>query len=115
MKHLALVFTIAISVVTLGTDRPRAAACEPAGTVRFVCDQSGPEDLVLVPGGRWVISSGLRAHGAVRLDSVPHRTSTVLFPSSNASDEPDKKTYNSCPGPIEAGQKSAFKAHGLYL
>ena len=78
MKHLALVFTIAISVVTLGTDRLRAAACEPAGTVRFVCDQSGPEDLVLVPGGRWVISSGMGANGAVRLVSIRDRTSTEI-------------------------------------
>jgi hypothetical protein len=115
MKHLALVFTIAISVVTLGTDRPRAAACEPAGTVRFVCDQSGPEDLVLVPGGRWVISSGMGANGAVRLVSIRDRTSTVLFPSSNAKERPDKKTYNSCPGPIDPAEKDAFKAHGLYL
>ena len=33
--------------------RPRAAGCDPAGNVHFICDQLAPEDLVLVPGGEW--------------------------------------------------------------
>jgi len=115
MKHLALVFTIALSLVTLGTSRPRAAGCEAAGSVRFVCDQSGPEDLVPVPGGRWVVASGMGANGAIRLVSVRDRTSTVLFPGSQVKEQLDKKTYPSCPGPIDPAEKDAFKAHGLYL
>jgi hypothetical protein len=115
MKRLALVFTITISLVTLGTDRPRAAGCDPAGPVRFVCDQSGPEDLVAVPGGRWVVASGMGANGAIRLVSVRDRTSTVLFPSPQAKERPDKRTYSACPGPIDPAEKDAFKAHGLYL
>jgi hypothetical protein len=38
-------------------------ACEPAGGLRFVCGPKNAEDLVLVPGTDWIISSGL-ADGA---------------------------------------------------
>ena len=115
MKRLALVFTIVVSIVTLCIDRPRAAGCDPAGPVRFVCDQSGPEDLVAVPGGRWVVASGLGANGAIRLVSIRDRTSTVLFPGPQAKERLDRKTYSTCPGPIDPAERDAFKAHGLYL
>src|SRR6187399_1651798 len=33
--------------------------CEPAGGLQFVCGPRNAEDLVLVPGTRWIISSGM--------------------------------------------------------
>ena len=41
----------AACVLLVGAVRPRAAGCDPAGQVQFICDQLAPEDLVLVPGG----------------------------------------------------------------
>jgi hypothetical protein len=80
-----------------------------------VCDQLGPEDLVLVPGAKWVLSSGYAANGALRLIHVSDRTTTVLFPSATVPEHLDKKTYPDCPGPIDPGEKEKFRAHGLYL
>jgi hypothetical protein len=37
--------------------------CEPNGAVSYVCGLQNPEDLVLVPGTQWVVSSGM-AEGA---------------------------------------------------
>jgi hypothetical protein len=37
--------------------------CEPSGDVGFVCGVTNPEDLVLVPGTPWIVSSGM-AEGA---------------------------------------------------
>src|SRR5205814_9349366 len=85
------------------------------GNVRFICDQLGPEDLLLVPGGEWVLSSGYPANGAIHLISVRDRTTTVLFPTDSPAVRPDTKTYNSCPGPIDLSQRDKFSAHGLYL
>lgn len=51
MRMLASIGVLAVVAVLLAdTARPRAAACEPAGNVRFICDQVVPEDLFLVPG-----------------------------------------------------------------
>ena len=38
-------------------------SCAPTGDVRYVCGPKNPEDLVLVPGTQWIVSSGM-ADGA---------------------------------------------------
>jgi len=114
MKPLALV-GLAVFLLLMGTVGPRAAGCDPVGNIRFVCDQSGPEDLVVVPGSDWVLSSGMTTSGAIHLVNAKDRTSTILFPSASAKERLDKKTYNSCPGPIDPAEKDKFRAHGLYL
>jgi hypothetical protein len=94
----------------------RAAGCDPVGNVRFICGQAGPEDLFPVPGGEWVLSSGMAPSGsAIRAINVRDRTTTVLFPSTGATIRPDTKAYKSCPGPIDTSQQDKFRAHGLYL
>jgi hypothetical protein len=114
MKPLALV-GLAGFLLLMGTIGPRAAGCDPVGNIRFVCDQSGPEDLVVVPGSDWVLSSGMTTSGAIHLVNAKDRTSTILFPSASAKERLDKKTYNTCPGPIDPAEKDKFRAHGLYL
>src|SRR6266404_1523243 len=98
-----------------GTVGPRAAGCDPIGNVRFVCDQVGPEDLVPVPGSEWVLSSGMAANGAIRVINLRDRTTTALFPTATPKERLDRKTYDSCPGPIDPAEKEKFRAHGLYL
>lgn len=92
-----------------------AGPCDPAGNVRFVCDQSSPEDLAIVPGGRWVIASGMGQKAGIRLINVRDSTSSLLFPAPSAKSRQDSKTYKACPGPLDAAGQAAFKAHGLYL
>src|ERR1700740_2963137 len=99
----------------MGSAGLRAAGCVPGGNVGFVCNQAGPEDLFLVPGGEWVLSSGMVANGAIRLISVRDKTTTVLFPTDSSKARPDTKTYNSCPGPVDPAEKEKFRAHGIYL
>ena len=110
---LSAVVTCAALFVTPAT--PRATGCDAEGNVRFICDQAGPEDLFLVPGGEWVLSSGMVPNGALRVISVRDKATTVLFPTASPKVRPDTKTYNSCPGPIDPAEKDKFRAHGLYL
>jgi sugar lactone lactonase YvrE len=105
----------AACVLLVGAVGPRAAGCDPAGNVQFICDQLAPEDLSLVPGGEWVISSGMAANGAIRAISLRDRTTTVLFPTVSSKVRRDTKTYPSCPGPIDPAERDKFRAHGLYL
>ena len=101
-------------VLLLGTIGPRAAGCDPIGNVRFVCDQVGPEDLAPVPGTGWVLSSGMAANGAIRLINVHDRTTTALFPTATPKERLDKKTYDSCPGPIDQAQPTRSSATKLF-
>ena len=90
-----------------------AAACDPVGTVQFICGVIGPEDLVVVPGSDWVIASGDAAGGAIKAINVRDRTATALFPAATPRLRLDARTYDSCPGPIDAEEKDRFRAHGL--
>ncbi|PYS11671.1 MAG: hypothetical protein DMG17_22115 [Acidobacteria bacterium] len=105
---------IVVWLFLLGNLEARAAGCDPIGNVRFICDQIGPEDLVVVSGSEWVLSSGMAANGAIRLINLRDNTTTVLFPSAASKERPNKKIYDSCPGPI-GSEGDKFRAHGLYL
>ena len=53
----------------------------------------------------------------MRLIRVSDRTTTILFPSPTSKERPDRKTYDSCPGPIGAAEQASlkFKTHGLSI
>src|SRR5207249_8720723 len=104
----------AASALLAGTAAPTAQDCSPVGNVQFVCGQDAPEDLVVVPGAEWVVASGNRAPGTIRLISVRDRITTVLFPTESPRLRPDTKTYDACPGPIDFSTKEA-RFHGLAL
>ena len=105
---------IVITSLLGGNVAAGAAGCEAVGSVRFICNQLGPEDLAVVPGSEWVLSSGMAANGAIRLINLRDKSTTVLFPSATSLERPNKTTYNSCPGPI-GSEGDKFRAHGLYL
>lgn len=93
-----------------------AADCEPVGGTQFVCGQSGPEDLVAVPGGTWVLASGYpEGSGGIRLINTRDLTTTVLAPTTSPRERHDRDAYPGCPGPIVSVEQENFSTHGLYL
>ena len=51
MRLLPLLgLVVAYHALPQGTAGQSAAACDPVGTVQFICGVIGPEDLVVVPG-----------------------------------------------------------------
>jgi hypothetical protein len=91
---------------------PQQPPCNPADA-RWVCGQRTPEDLVALPGGRWVLSSAYMGTGGINLIKVGDRTSTTVFPSAAVKIELDKKRYPDCAGPPTAAD--TFTTHGLYV
>lgn len=87
--------------------------CSPEGTVHFICVESAPEDLVSVPGTDWVIASAISGDGGLRLISKHDHAVTLLYPSAGVQETLDKKTYDTCPGPLEPDDKAKFITHGL--
>jgi sugar lactone lactonase YvrE len=97
-------------VPTVGT--MQSGGCVPDGNVKFICGVVSPEDLVAVPRSNWVIASGF-AGGAVHLINTRDYSTTQVYPASSPRERFDKKTYASCPGPIDPAEKAKFSAHGL--
>jgi hypothetical protein len=115
MRVLAWLALFVALASAQGAPAPTRAACDPLGNVHFICGVNGPEDLVVVPGSKWVIASGDAAGGAITLINVRDRTTTALFPTATPKQRLDAKVYDSCPGPIDPEEKEKFRAHGLYL
>ena len=115
MRVLTLAGVSVALALTMGIAGPKAAGCDPVGKIQFICGQIGPEDLAVVPGGEWVIASSDAANGAIRLIRISDKTTTILFPTAAPMERLDKKTYDTCPGPIDPAEKERFRAHGLYL
>jgi len=115
MRSVALV-VLCLALLPAGITRTRAAGCDPAGNIQFVCDQAGPEDLALVPGGQWVIATAYaRDKGGIRLINVKDKTTTIVFPTTTPKEKLDAKTYDSCPGPVDPAEKEKFQTHGIFL
>jgi hypothetical protein len=80
-------------------------SCEPTGEVGFVCGVTNPEDLVLVPGTSWIVSSGMAdGAGFYLVDSRAGTAALLPFTS-----QPDA-TFASCPTPPTP---QALNTHGL--
>ncbi len=115
MRLFALLGLLIAFTPPQGGGAPRPARCAPAGSVQFICGFVGPEDLVAVPKSNWVIASGDAAPGAITLVNVRDQQVTPLYPSPNVKQEFDRRTYDSCPGPLDPEEKDKFRAHGLAL
>jgi len=120
MKALTRISLIAVVALPLGIAAqapqrgPAAQPCAP-GNSQFVCGQTAPEDLVLVPGGDWVVASMYGGAGGIQIISTKDKTSTLAYPTATAKEELDKKTYDTCPGPPNAAEKMSFRTHGLAI
>jgi hypothetical protein len=117
MARLLVGVLVVFAAVALSAQAPAPApaACTAIGDVQFICGQNGPEDLVVVPGGQWVVASSYGGAGGVMLIRVSDHMSSVAYPGAAPKERLDAKTYKTCPGPPDAAFKAKFLTHGLYL
>ncbi|MGE0593912.1 MAG: hypothetical protein AB7G23_16175 [Vicinamibacterales bacterium] len=85
-----------------------ASDCAPAGNLSFVCGPQSPEDIVEVPGTRWLVASGMVAGSGLHLVDTAAKTATALPLTSGPADA----RYAACPGPLDLSQAVL---HGLAL
>jgi hypothetical protein len=117
MKLLPIA-VVAIALATLSVDRAIAAdqPCSSVGNLQFICGVMNAEDLVQVPGTKWIIGSGFAGGGAPvgKLHLIDSQTKTwkALFPVGTPEMKLDKATYRECPG---APDLTKFSAHGLNI
>ena len=86
--------------------------CSASSEYGFVCGPRNPEDLVLVPGTKWIISSSMAAGASIYLVDSQQKAWTKLYPGDAPRARQDMKTYGACPGAPDPGN---FVSHGLSL
>jgi len=113
--HLAESILLSVAVVALlacPIAKATATECPRSGQIGFVCGPKNPEDLVLVPGTRWIIASGMAADGALYLVDSERKTWSELYPAGAPRARQDVETYAACPGPPDPAR---LVSHGLNL
>ena len=118
MKAVSFAAVAVLLSASLGAQAQAPAApanCDPVGSIRFVCGQDGPEDLVEVPNTRWLVASAYGQQGGVFLIDTQARSSRKIFPDATAKDRPNTKTYAECPGAPQGEMRARFRTHGLFL
>jgi hypothetical protein len=86
--------------------------CEPAGDYGFLCGIPNAEDLVHLPGTRWIIASSLAPTGGLFLIDAQAKSFTALYPGAAPRAVQDMQTFGACPG---SPDPNAFVTHGLAL
>lgn len=85
--------------------------CDPAGDYSFVCGLKSAEDLVLVPGTKWIIASGFAETGFYLIDSE-QKTFGALGTSDGSGVSKDKELFGACPGSFDTNE---MVTHGLNI
>ncbi len=86
--------------------------CQQSAEYGFVCGPQNAEDLVLVPGTKWIIASGLTPTVAIYLIDSQKKIWSELYPSDAPLARQDMATYGACPGSPDPNN---FVTHGLNL
>jgi len=111
-----IIVSVLLMAMVIGASSSIAAAqsavCPPSGGLSFICGVQAAEDLVLVPGTRWLIGSGMTAGSGLHLIDTQAKTARGLFSSSVSTIRADKTRFAGCPGPPDPKQ---VVLHGLSL
>ncbi len=104
---IALRTLMALAVLCIAGAASAADDCAAGGGLEFVCGPKNAEDLVLVPGTKWIISSGMQAGAAFYLiDSRDGKWSAVQPQAKHDA------AFGSCTTPPDLAKSNT---HGLNL
>lgn len=89
--------------------------CTPVDGIQFICGLASPEDIAVLPGAEWAITSGNREGGRLHVIDLRRKSATTAFPVPGQREQLDAENYPTCPGPLMLEKPDLFRAHGLYL
>ena len=114
MKHasLALLLACASLVASPSLVAQGGPDCSPTAGLSFICGLQNPEDVVSVPGTRWLLTSGMAPGAGLTIVDVTTRSARKLFAPGTAATRADRARFANCPGPLDAKQAVL---HGLAL
>lgn len=109
---LAIVSASFLSSHSMRAQAPAPAACAPAAGLTFICGLQNPEDVVLVPGTRWLVTSGMAPGAGLSLVDTQAKAVRTLYGPNTASVRADRARFADCPSPLDPKQAVL---HGLAL
>jgi hypothetical protein len=111
-QTLFVVLLLGLGGVVSGLLSAQSGTCGPSGGLNFICGLQAPEDLVLIPGTRWLIASGMAAGSGLHLIDTQAKTARNFFGQGLATVRADKSKFSGCPAAPDPKQ---VVLHGLSL
>ena len=98
MKQALLVFAcLALAATTIDAQSPD---CAPSNGLSFICNLQKPEDLVSIPGTRWLIASGMDPGAGLHLIDTRAKRAQTLYASGTPA-RPERGRFANCPEPLD--------------
>ena len=110
MKQAFLAFAC-VALAAMPSLNAQSPTCTPSNGLNFICGLQKPEDLVLIPGTRWLIASGMDPGAGLHLIDTRAKRAQPLYASDTPA-RPDRNRFASCPDPLDPRQAVL---HGLSL
>ncbi len=112
MKHAVLAFAfVCLALAAMPVIDAQSTGCAPSNGLSFICDLHKAEDLVPIPGTRWLIASGMEAGAGLHLIDTRAKRAQTLFASGTPA-RPDRTRFANCPDMLDP-QKAIL--HGVSL
>lgn len=89
-----------------------ATACPDDSELAYVCGPEKPEDVLALPGTRWLVASGFVDGAGLKLVDTRARSFTTWFAGGRGQIAQDRRAFPRCPGPVDP---TLFNARGLSL
>lgn len=117
MRWLGRVVSAALFLPAPGSAQPAlpplpvTGDCAPSQGLSYVCGPNRPEDIIQVPGTRWIVTSGFGGSGGLGLVDSEAKTAWQFYTPATPR-ALDRKAY---PGCTAAPDPATFKALGISL
>ena len=86
--------------------------CGAVGDYGFICGINSAEDLVLVPGTKWIIASSFTPGVSIMLIDSQEKSWSTIYPADAPRAVQNMATYGACPGSPDPNN---FVTHGLNI
>jgi hypothetical protein len=96
-----MVFLLSLAACSAGSARAADDGCKPSGGLEFVCGLKNPEDLVAVPGTKWIIASGMAPGVGITLIDSRDGSHSQIYPGPSPAAKHDTM-FTECTTPPDA-------------
>lgn len=107
LMTLAILVALAIS-----TARGADDGCEGSNGYSYICGLVSAEDLVLIPGTKWVVAGGFGGSVSLYLVDSEKKTWSNFYPAREPRALQDMTIYGACAG---SPDPNGFLAHGMHI
>ncbi|WP_155893340.1 hypothetical protein [Cystobacter fuscus] len=93
----------------IAAEKPATEECAPSGELKFLCGMENPEDLAVLPGGRYIVASGMTIKSGLHLiDGKTKKWERWIAPVATAPRAP----FDQCPSQPSPDE---LQIHGISL